>query len=82
MLPGPEVAARAAADAPGKKRGKAEEAITAAVANALHLLGALKQCIFLLSGKRVLHQGSNHLMQEGRPGEGRSMMNNIMRKSI
>eukprot|EP00887_Chlorella_sp_A99_P003957 scaffold11.g3957.t1 len=53
VVPAPEAAARAAAAAPHKRRAAAEEAITAAVADALHLLGALKQCIFLLSGAAV-----------------------------
>ena len=50
VLPGPEAAAHAAAAAASKKRQQAEEAIAAAVADALHLLGALKQWIALLSG--------------------------------
>lgn len=50
VLPGPEAAAHAAASAPGKKRQQAEEAIAAAVADALHLLGALKLWIALLTG--------------------------------
>ena len=50
VLPGPEAAAHAAAAATSKKRQQAEEAIAAAVADALHLLGALKQWIALLSG--------------------------------
>lgn len=50
VLPGPEAAAHAAAAAPSKKRQAAEEAIAAAVADALHLLGALKQWLPLLSG--------------------------------
>lgn len=57
VLPGPEAAAHAAAAAASKKRQQAEEAIAAAVADALHLLGALKQWIALLSGarQRALH---------------------------
>ena len=50
VLPGPEAAAHAAAAAPSKKRQQAEEAIAAAVADALHLLGALKLWIALVSG--------------------------------
>lgn len=50
VLPGPEAAAHAAAAAPSKKRAAAEEAIAAAVADALHLLGALKAWIPLLAG--------------------------------
>ncbi|KAL4855011.1 RRP12-like protein [Chlorella vulgaris] len=49
VLPSPEAAAIAAAAAPSKKRQQAEEAIAVAVANTLHLLGALKQWIALLS---------------------------------
>lgn len=51
VLPAPEAAARAAAAAPGKKRQQAEEAITAAVSNALHFLGLLKRVLPYLSGK-------------------------------
>lgn len=51
VLPGPEAAAHAAAAAPSKKRQQAEEAIAAAVADALHLLGALKQWLPLLSSE-------------------------------
>ncbi len=53
VLPGPEAAAHAAAAAPSKKRSAAEEAIAAAVADALHLLGALKAWIPLLAGGSV-----------------------------
>ncbi|PRW60392.1 ARM repeat superfamily [Chlorella sorokiniana] len=53
VLPGPEAAAHAAAAAPSKKRQQAEEAIAAAVADALHLLGALKQWLPLLSSAAV-----------------------------
>ena len=42
--------AQAAATAPSKKRQEAELAITTAVADALHLIGALKQSIGLMSG--------------------------------
>lgn len=54
VLPGPEAAAHAAAAAPSKKRQQAEGAIAAAVADALHLLGALKQWVALLSGECCL----------------------------
>lgn len=50
VLPGPQAAAQAAAAASSRKRQQAEEAITASVADALHLMGALKHCISLLSG--------------------------------
>jgi ribosomal RNA-processing protein 12 len=50
VLPGPEAAAHAAAAAPSKKRADAEAGITRAVTDALHLMGALKQCMALLSG--------------------------------
>lgn len=50
VLPGPEAAARAAAAAPNKKRSEAEAAIARAVANALHILGSLKQIVSLVSG--------------------------------
>lgn len=50
VLTGPKAAAQAAAAAPSKKRQQAEQAITVAVADALHLLVALKQIIPLLSG--------------------------------
>ncbi|PSC74246.1 ARM repeat superfamily [Micractinium conductrix] len=50
VLPGPEAAAHAAAAAPSKKRAAAEEAIAAAVADALHLLGALKTWLPVVSG--------------------------------
>jgi hypothetical protein len=53
VLPGPQAAAQAAAAAPSKKRQQAEEAITASVADALHLMGALKHCISLLSGRSI-----------------------------
>ncbi|GAB4822579.1 hypothetical protein N2152v2_009625 [Parachlorella kessleri] len=56
VLPGPEAAARAAAAAPSKKRAQAEAAITKAVSDTLHLLEALKQTLFLLSGKAALLQ--------------------------
>jgi hypothetical protein len=52
ILPSPEAAARAAAAAASsKKRQQAEDAIAAAVSDALHLLGLLKKIISLLSGK-------------------------------
>lgn len=57
VLPGPEAAAHAAAAAPSKKRQAAEEAIAAAVADALHLLGALKQWLPLLAGAWAGHEG-------------------------
>lgn len=50
MLPGPEAAARAAAAAAAKRRSDAEAAISRAVADALHLLGALQQLLPLLAG--------------------------------
>lgn len=50
VLPGPAAAARAAAAASNKQRAAAEEAITRAVADALHLLGALKQLLPLTAG--------------------------------
>ncbi|KAG2424708.1 hypothetical protein HXX76_014284 [Chlamydomonas incerta] len=49
VLPGPAAAAHAAAAASNKQRAAAEAAITAAVADALHLLGALKQALPLLA---------------------------------
>lgn len=49
VLPGPEAAARAAAEAPSKKRKQAEEAVTTAVAAALYLIGTMKQCSPLLA---------------------------------
>lgn len=51
VLPGPQAAAQAAAAAPSKKRAEAEAAIKSAVADALHLLGMLKQTISLLTGE-------------------------------
>lgn len=51
VLLGPEQSARKAARVPNKQRQQAEEAITSAVADALHLLGLLRQIIFLLSGE-------------------------------
>ncbi|KAK9818389.1 hypothetical protein WJX72_011834 [[Myrmecia] bisecta] len=53
VLPGPEAAARAAAAASNKRRHEAEGAIAKAVADALHLLGALKQTIQLLTGSAI-----------------------------
>jgi ribosomal RNA-processing protein 12 len=53
VLPGPEAAARAAAAASNKQRAAAEEAITRAVADALHLLALLKQVLPLLAGESV-----------------------------
>jgi ribosomal RNA-processing protein 12 len=53
VLPGPEAAARAAAAAPSKKRQQAEDAIALAVTDALHLLGAIKLCLPLLSGEKL-----------------------------
>ncbi|KAK9864417.1 hypothetical protein WJX84_009705 [Apatococcus fuscideae] len=53
VLPGPEAAARAAAAASNKKRPAAEAAITKAVQDTLHLLGALKTVLPLLSGPAV-----------------------------
>ena len=53
VLPLPAAAAQAAANAPNKKRQAAEAAITAAVADALHLLGLLQQSMSLLSGMLV-----------------------------
>jgi ribosomal RNA-processing protein 12 len=50
VLPGPAAAARAAAAASNKQRSAAEQAITCAVADALHLLGALKQLLPLMAG--------------------------------
>ena len=50
VLPGPEAAARAAAAAPAKRRAEAESAIARAVADALHLLGALRQLLPLMDG--------------------------------
>ncbi|PNW69821.1 hypothetical protein CHLRE_19g751197v5 [Chlamydomonas reinhardtii] len=49
VLPGPAAAAHAAAAATNKQRAAAEAAITAAVSDALHLLGALKQALPLLA---------------------------------
>ncbi|GFR52360.1 hypothetical protein Agub_g14918 [Astrephomene gubernaculifera] len=49
ILPGPAAAAQAAASASNKQRAAAEAAITAAVADALHLLGALKGGLPLLA---------------------------------
>lgn len=54
VVPAPEAAARAAAAAPHKRRTAAEEVISAAVADALHLLGALRQTIFLLPGEECM----------------------------
>ncbi|KAK9815144.1 hypothetical protein WJX73_008694 [Symbiochloris irregularis] len=50
VLPGPEAAARAASQASGKDRGAAESAISAAVTDALHLLGTLTTLLPLLTG--------------------------------
>lgn len=51
VLPGPALAAHAAAAVSNKHRAAAEEAITRAVADALHLLGALKQLLPLMAGE-------------------------------
>ena len=53
VLPGPEVAARAAAAAPSKKRAEAEAAISKAVTDALRLLGWLKLALPLMPGSRT-----------------------------
>jgi len=50
VLPLPEAAAQAAAAAPAKRRQQAEQAIKAAVADALHLMGLMKMLISFLSG--------------------------------
>ncbi|GIL64267.1 hypothetical protein Vafri_18268 [Volvox africanus] len=49
VLPGPAAAAQSAAAASNKQRSAAEEAIAAAVADALHLIGALKGALPLLA---------------------------------
>ncbi|KAG2487102.1 hypothetical protein HYH03_014215 [Edaphochlamys debaryana] len=49
VLPGPAAAAQAAAAASNKQRAAAEEAITTAVSDALHLIGALKAVLPLLA---------------------------------
>ncbi|KAK9845416.1 hypothetical protein WJX81_006006 [Elliptochloris bilobata] len=49
LLPRPEAAARAAAAASAKRRAEAEGAVAGAVADALHLLGALRQLLPLLA---------------------------------
>jgi len=49
VLPAPEAAARAAAQAPGRRRAEAEEGIARAVADALHLMGALRGLLPLAS---------------------------------
>ncbi|GIL82209.1 hypothetical protein Vretifemale_11129 [Volvox reticuliferus] len=49
VLPGPAAAAQSAAAASNKQRSAAEEAITAAVVDALHLIGALKGALPLLA---------------------------------
>ena len=51
VLPGPEAAAKAAASASHKARPQAEAVIKQAVADALHLLGLLKQAMPLLAGE-------------------------------
>ncbi|BDA46153.1 RRP12-like protein [Coccomyxa sp. Obi] len=53
VLPGPEVAARAAAAASSKKRAEAEAAITKAVTDALRLLGWLKLALPLMPGAKA-----------------------------
>jgi ribosomal RNA-processing protein 12 len=50
VLAGPAVAAQAAAGASHKNRKAAEELLTRAVADALHLLGMLKEVLPLLGG--------------------------------
>ncbi len=51
ILPGPEAAARLAAQASGKQRKEAEAQIEKATADALHLLGWLKMALPILPGK-------------------------------
>jgi hypothetical protein len=51
VLPGPAAAARAAAAASNKQRSAAEAAIAASVSDALHLLGALRSLLPLVSGE-------------------------------
>ena len=68
VLPGPEAAARAAAAASNKKRPVAEAAITKAVQDALHLLGALKMVLPLLSGDHhISHEVSINWSQSASP---------------
>ena len=49
MLSAPKAAALAAASASNKQRAAAEEVISRAVSDALHLLGLLKGCLGLMS---------------------------------
>lgn len=51
VLPGPAAAQRAAAAASNKQRPAAEAAIVSAVADLLHLLGALKLWAPLMAGQ-------------------------------
>ena len=57
ILPGPEAAARAAAAASSKQRMEAEAAISAAVTDALHLLGALTAVLPLLTSMAMQLNG-------------------------
>lgn len=50
VLPGPEVALKAAASATGKKRQEVDEIVQRAVTDASHLLNLLKLCLPLLTG--------------------------------
>lgn len=50
LLPLPQTAAKAAAAASNKQRAAAEEGIAAAVGDVLHLIGALKELLPLMTG--------------------------------
>ena len=54
ILPGPEAAARMAAQASGKQRKDAEARIAKATADALHLLGWLRTALPLFPGGPLL----------------------------
>lgn len=51
LLPLPQTAAKAAAAASNKQRAAAEESIAAAVGDVLHLIGALKDLLPLMTGE-------------------------------
>ena len=72
VLPGPEVAARAAAAASSKKRTEAEAAISKAVTDALRLLGLLKPALPLMPGEchRISDTRTNEICEGQEANEG------------
>jgi hypothetical protein len=61
ILPGPEAAARMAAEASGKQRKEADAHVVKATGDALHLLGWLRMALPLLSGGHSCSVVCRHL---------------------